>query len=545
MDLHRPYVDEISIACSACAHGTAYRIEPVLDAWFDSGSMPAAQFHYPFENEAMFEHRFPADFICEAIDQTRGWFYSLLAVNTLVFGKTPYRNVVCLAHIVDKDGAKMSKSRGNVIDPVPVLAERGADALRWYMFSSGSPWTTKRVSAEGIDEATRKFLLTMWNTYSFFVTYANIDGWTPGPAVAEHILDRWILSRLHRTTRAVTDALENFDALAGTQALEALVDDLSNWYVRRSRPRFWKSSDPAAHATLHQVLSTLAQLLAPYCPFVSDELWRNLARTHESVHLSDWPAYDERVIDDDLEAEMGLARTLVSLGRAARTEAKLGVRQPLPRAIALLNATEHLRDEIVREIRDELNVKQFEVVASLEGLLSYRVVPNFKKLGPKLGKLLPRVKELLADVDGADVRSAFDRDGAYTLDVDGTSVTLEPDEVEIRAEQHEDLTLAQDGPHAVALDLTIDDDLRAEGLAREVIRTINDLRKAHDFALADRITVDLRAPARIATAARRHGEWIAGEVLAIRFDVDDGPVTDGDADATVDGEPVRAVLTRA
>ena len=322
MDLHRPFVDDITITCPACTTGTAYRVEPVLDTWFDSGSMPAAQFHYPFENESTFDAHFPADFICEAIDQTRGWFYSLLAVNTLVFGQAPYRNVLCLAHIVDGDGLKMSKSRGNVIDPVPVLAERGADALRWYMFSSGSPWTTKRVSEAGIDEAKRQFLLTLWNTYSFLVTYANIDGWTPdadgaaGPA--EHVLDRWITSRLHRTVRSTTEALEQFDALAATQALTELVDDLSNWYVRRSRPRFWKSSDPTAHATLHQALLTLSQLLAPFCPFLADELFRNLAGTDTSVHLSDWPGYDEGAIDDALEAEMALARTLVSLGRAAR-----------------------------------------------------------------------------------------------------------------------------------------------------------------------------------------------------------------------------------
>ncbi|HVJ97096.1 MAG TPA: isoleucine--tRNA ligase, partial [Acidimicrobiia bacterium] len=266
MDMHRPFVDDVSITCPECKKGTASRVEPVLDAWFDSGSMPAAQFHHPFAADGMFESRFPADFICEAIDQTRGWFYSLLAVNTLVFDATPYQNVVCLAHIVDKNGVKMSKRLGNIIDPVPVLAEKGADALRWYMFSSGSPWTPKRVYLEGIDEATRQFLLTLWNTYSFFVTYANIDGWQPAPVQAEHVLDRWITSRLHRTVRTVTDALENFDALTGTQALSELVDDLSNWYVRRSRPRFWKASDSAAHATLHEVLRDVSQLLAPYCP---------------------------------------------------------------------------------------------------------------------------------------------------------------------------------------------------------------------------------------------------------------------------------------
>jgi isoleucyl-tRNA synthetase len=544
MDPHRPYVDDITIDCPSCEKGTAYRVEPVLDAWFDSGSMPAAQLHYPFENEDTFGDRFPADFICEAIDQTRGWFYSLLAVNTLVFGKTPYRNVVCLAHIIDESGLKMSKSRGNVIDPWSVLDTRGAEALRWYMFSSGSPWTTKRVSVEGIDESTRQFLLTLWNTYSFFVTYANIDGWSPAPAPATHVLDRWVRSRLHRTIRVVTDALESFDAYAGAQALTELVDDVSNWYVRRSRPRFWKSSDPAAHATLHEVLRTIVLLLAPYTPFLADEMYRNLASTESSVHLADWPAVDDAAIDDPLEAEMGLARTVVSLGRAARADAKLGVRQPLPRAIALLTSGESMRDEIVAEIAEELNVKKFEVVASLEGLLSYRVVPNFKALGPRLGGKLPRVKELLASVDGSEVKRAFDEAGRYELAVDGDAVVLEPADVEIRAEQHEELSLAQDGPHAVALDLTLDDDLRAEGLARETIRTINDLRKSEGFALADRITVRFEAGARLVAAVTRHRNWIASEVLATEFDVVDTE-TVAAPNAMIDGEPVQIKLARA
>jgi isoleucyl-tRNA synthetase len=545
MDLHRPFVDDITIACPECGTGTAYRIAPVLDAWFDSGSMPAAQFHYPFENSDVFHRRFPADFICEAIDQTRGWFYSLLAVNTLAFGSTPYRNVVCLAHIVDKDGVKMSKSRGNVIDPVPVLAERGADALRWYMFSSGSPWTPKRVSVEGIDEATRQFLLTLWNTYAFFVTYANIDGWTPGPTPTGpvHILDRWITSRVERTVRTTTEALDRFDALAGTQALAELVDDLSNWYVRRSRPRFWKSSDPAAHATLHRVLRTLAQLLAPFCPFLTDEMYRNLTASGSSVHLSDWPVYDDAAIDDALEAEMTLARTLVSLGRAARAEAKLGVRQPLPRAIALLASGDALRDEIVQEIKDELNVKRLEVVDSLEGLLSYRVVPNFRALGPRLGKLAPRVKTILAGVDGGDVRRAFDDHGSFMLDVDGEPVTLEPGDVEIRAEQHADLTLAQDGPHAVALDLMLDDDLRAEGIAREVIRLVNDRRKTNGLALTDRIAVVLRSTARVVDAAERHADWIRAEVLATAWEAH-AELLESGADGNVDGDPVWLDIRR-
>ncbi len=299
MDLHRPYVDDVTLALHCVRH--RYRVPdracPGRVVRLRARCPPPSSTTRSRITDA-FADRFPADFICEAIDQTRGWFYSLLAVNTLAFGAAPYRNVVCLAHIVDKDGVKMSKTRGNVIDPVPVLAERGADALRWYMLSSGSPWTPKRVYVEGIDEATRQFLLTLWNTYSFFITYANIDGWTPGTPDTDagtepvHVLDRWITSRVQRTVRTATTSLEAFDALAATQALAELVDDLSNWYVRRSRPRFWKSSDPAAHATLHRALLTLSQLLAPFCPFVADELFRNLAGSGESVHLSDWPAYD-------------------------------------------------------------------------------------------------------------------------------------------------------------------------------------------------------------------------------------------------------------
>jgi isoleucyl-tRNA synthetase len=545
LDLHRPFVDDVTLPCE-CG-GAAVRVEPVLDAWFDSGSMPAAQFHYPFEHEDLFARRFPADFICEAIDQTRGWFYSLLAVNTLVFDRAPYRNVVCLAHIVDQDGQKMSKSRGNVIDPWTVLDSRGADALRWYMFSSGSPWTAKRVYVEGIDEATRKFLLTLWNTYSFFVTYANLDGWVPtgNTGAPEHVLDRWIRSRAHRTVAIVTEALEHFDALSGAQALESLVDDLSNWYVRRSRPRFWKASDAAAHATLHECLTLVARVLAPYCPFLADELYANLARTTESVHLTDWPEPDHGAIDDALEREMALARALVSLGRAARSDAKIGVRQPLPRAICLLAGADTLSPEIVREISDELNVKHLEVVDTLEGLLDYRVLPNFRALGPRLGPLLPRVKELLAATDGAAVRRAFEAGKVFRLEVDGETVDLGPDDVEVRAEQHEELALAQDGGHAVALDLTLDDALRAEGEARELIRVINDLRKAHGLELADRIRLRIHGEGRVADAARHHLEWIAGETLALDATVADETVPPGPATAEIAGHPVWIEVRRA
>ena len=539
LDLHRPFVDDIVIACTQCS-GRAQRVDPVLDAWFDSGAMPAAQWHYPFENEDVFERRFPADFICEAIDQTRGWFYSLLAVNTLVFGAAPYRDVVCLALVLDQDGQKMSKSRANVVDPWSVLTTRGADALRWNFAVGGSPWTPKRVQLENIDETTNRFLVTLWNTYYFFVTYANLDGWDPTTAVIPrtelHVMDRWIRSRLHSTIRDTTNALEAFDALRATQALDAFVDDLSNWYVRRSRPRFWKASDGNAHAVLHECLRLVAQMLAPFCPFTADALFQNLARSETSVHLSDWPTADLHAIDPALEAEMAIAREVVSLGLRARADARLRVRQPLARAIALVPEGVELSTTVTGEISDALNVKALETVTSLEGLLDYTVVPNFRALGPKVGSALPRVKELLATIDGATVRRALDEDGSYALAIDGAEIQLTADDVAIRASSHEKLALAQDGDLAVAIDTTLDDALRQEGLAREVVRVINDHRKAAGFAIEDRIRVRLDATGQLLVAITEHRDWIAGEVLATDLDI--GPIAAA-TDIAVDGHAMR------
>jgi isoleucyl-tRNA synthetase len=544
LDLHRPAVDEVVIDCPKCERPGARRVESVLDAWFDSGAMPAAQFHYPFEHEDLFAERFPADFICEAIDQTRGWFYSLLAVNTLVFDRTPYRNVVCLALVVDKDGQKMSKSKGNVIDPWTVLDTRGADALRWNFFSSGSPWTPRRVSVEAIDESAR-FLVTLWNTYSFFVTYANLDAWdaTLAPRPPEHVLDRWVRSRLHATVAAVTESLDAFDALRGAQALERFVDDLSNWYVRRSRPRFWQARDHDAHTTLHECLTTTAKLLAPFTPFVADELHRNLAVTTDSVHLADWPVVDAGARDEALEAEMEHARAVVSLGLAARNEAKLKVRQPLRRALVLLPGGGGFSAAVAAEVSDALNVKQLDAVTDLEGLLDYTVVPNFRTLGKKAGKRVPLLKDALAAVDRATVSGALDRDGGYDLALpDGTTLRLDPEDVEVRAASHEELALAQEGGYAVAIDTTLDDELRAEGVARDLIRLLNDQRKAHGLDIADRIRVRLGASGRVEAAAHLHRDWIAREVLALEFVVD--PSFRGALALEIDGEAVFVELER-
>ncbi len=546
LDLHRPFVDEVTIPCPDCG-GQAQRVEPVLDAWFDSGSMPSAQFHHPFENEELFERRFPADFICEAIDQTRGWFYSLLAVNTLVFGRAPYRNVVCLGLLVAGDGQKMSKSRGNVIDPWEVLGSRGADALRWNFFSAGTPWNTRRVSEASIDESTSRFLLTLWNTYSFFVTYANLDGWTPKRRERPtHLLDRWVRSRLHATVTEVTAALEGFDAFRAAQALDRFVDDLSNWYVRRSRPRFWNDADAVAHSTLHECLVVVSTLLAPFCPFLSDEMYRNLVADGESVHYEDWPEPDLSAIDLGLEEQMERTRRVVSLGLAARGDHQLKVRMPLRRALVLLPEGSPLDAASLDQVGDALNVKHVETIADLEGLLDYEVVPNFRTLGPRLGKLAPEVKSALSAADGGAIRGAIEAYGRYELPLpSGATVELTASDVEVRATSHDHFALAREGGYAVALDTTLDDELRLEGLARELARRLNELRKASGLEIADRVRVDLWAEGPLRDATQRHRDWIAGEVLAKDFEVLEGEAPeDGFTPLEIDGFAARVRLEK-
>ena len=537
LDLHRPFIDDVVVRCPSCG-GDARRLTPVLDAWFDSGAMPSAQHHQPFGDGAAFENAYPADFICEAIDQTRGWFYSLLAINSLVFGGSPYRNVVCLALVVDEHGQKMSKSRGNVIDPFDIFDTHGADALRWYFFSQGQPWTTRRVFDEGIRESTRQTLFTLWNVFGFFTTYADLDGFTPpgGDPAPVHVLDRWVLARLDATITDVTAGLEQFDAHAAATALAGFVDDLSNWYVRRSRPRFWKSTDPVAHHTLHHCLVTTARLLAPFCPFIADEIHTVLAGG-PSVHLTDWPSVGGYA-DDGLVAEMAAARRLVSLGRSARTDAKVKVRQPLRRAMVLHDGGA-LSEGIVDEIRSELNVHRLEEIDTLSGLMGWQVVPNFRTLGPRLGPRVNAVKAALAEADGTAIKAALDRDSYVEI----AGETLDREDLEVRAERHEAFALAEDGGWAVALDLEITDELRSEGLARELVRTLNDLRKSSGLAIADRITVQLAATGPVADAASAHADWIASEVLADRFEVGEDLATAGTTvavdDATVSVELVR------
>jgi isoleucyl-tRNA synthetase len=538
LDLHRPFIDDVTFVCpEAGCDEPARRLEPVLDAWFDSGSMPSAQRHHPFEGADHFAEAYPADFICEAIDQTRGWFYSLLAVNTLVFDATPYRNVVCLGHIVDENGQKMSKSKGNILDPWAIFEQHGADALRWHFFVSGQPWAPRRLFEDGIRETTRQTLLTLWNCLSFFATYADLDGWTPEQSTTEPtaVLDRWVLAELDDTITAVTAALDRFDALAGATRLAQFVDDLSNWYVRRSRPRFWKASDPAAHATLHRCLSVTAALLAPYCPFLAEEMWTVLRGPDEapSVHLADWPE-PAAAPQPELREAMASARRLVVLGRAARTDAAIKVRQPLGRAL-LLHPGADLDPEIRTEIAAELNVKALEDIDTLSGLMEWTVLPNFRALGPRLGPKIRDVKAALASADGTALRHQLDEHGY--LEVAGER--LEAGDVELRAVRHESFALAEEQGWAVALDLELDDALRGEGVARELVRLLNDLRKELGFALDDRIEVTYAGDAEVVAALEAHRQDIAGEVLAVSL----APGA-GEHELALDAGALRVTLRR-
>jgi isoleucyl-tRNA synthetase len=549
IDPHRPTIDDVTFTCSTCAAeaesgqgpdladdelALSRRVEPVIDAWFDSGSMPAAQVGYPHAPGSAQAFTFPADFISEAIDQTRGWFYSLLAINTLVFGESPYRHVVCLGHIVDADGRKMSKSLGNIIDPWKILDTRGADAMRWWMFSQGSPWTPTRATLGAIDTAMRDMLLTLWNTFSFFSTYASLNGFDPAdpdvPAPADRgPLDRWVLSRLAGTTVDMTDALRSYEPLNAATAVGDLVDDLSNWYVRRSRRRFWRT-DPdappgdtlAAQATLHDVLTTLSLLLAPMCPFVSDAMWRQLTGADDitpgdSVHLADWPVADAALIDRDLEAQMALARRLTSLGRAARSEASVKVRQPLARALVFLPAD---APDILRDIvADELNVDEIDTADELSEVISFELVPNFRTLGPRLGERVKELKAALAELDGAAAAAALEAGESITVVLGGEPVELSPEDVQLRVRGQQGFAVSREGGEVVALDVTLDEALRKRGLARDVVRLVQDLRKESGLEVSDRIRLHVVGLDVIAD----HFDFIAREVLAVEIVSGPGP----------------------
>ncbi len=536
-DPHRPYVDEVEIP-SPTGGEPLRRVPEVIDVWFDSGAMPFAQWHAPHENNEQFTARFPADYICEAIDQTRGWFYSLLAVSTLLFDQSPYRTCLVLGHIADEHGKKMSKSLGNIVVPWDVIDRHGADAFRWYYFTSKQPWDGYLFSVDTVGESVRQFLLQLWNTYGFYVLYANVNGVEElaGPATE---LDRWALSRLHATTEIVRERLDAYDATRAGQAISAFVDELSNWYVRRSRQRFW-DGDPAAFGTLHACLVGVAKLLAPFCPFVADEIYDNLDGSEPSVHLCDFPEAGAR--DVELEAAMGVVRETVRLGLAARGQAKLGVRQPLRAAVVVAAGGEREAIERLRAIVEaELNVKELRFVSQADELGSYEVKPNYRALGPRFGKHMPQVAAAVAALDPAHVADALRDGGRVGVSVDGHDHELGPDDLLLAMQPLEGYQLEREGSHAVALELELDPDLVREGLAREVVHAVQNARKTAGLEVADRIELTLGGDAELLDAARAFEDYVSGETLAVAVGYDGA----AGEQATVKGRPLEIAVKRA
>jgi isoleucyl-tRNA synthetase len=549
-DPHRPYVDEHTWPCREC--GAEMRREPVvIDVWFDSGSMPFAQRHAPFENEPRFQETFPADYICEAIDQTRGWFYSLIAISTLLFDRAPYRTVLCLGHIADPQGKKMSKSLGNIVVPWDVIHQHGADAFRWYYLTSKQPWDGYLFSTETVGESVRQFLLQLWNTYGFYVLYANVNDVrkTAGPATE---LDRWALSRLHRTIAEVRDRMEDYDATRAGQAIAAFSDELSNWYVRRSRRRFW-DGDPAAFGTLKTCLVELSKLLAPFCPFIADAIYENLTKTasssgtgdgsEPSVHLCDFPEADSALVDLELEAAMAIARETVRLGLAARGHGKLKVRQPLRAAVVVAAGEERAAIERMRDIvLDELNVKELRFVSEAGELGSYDVKPNYRSLGPRFGKQMPQVAAAIEALEPSHVAGALRAGHRVAIAVDGHDHELGADDLSLAMQPLAGYELEREGSHAVALDRELDDELAREGLAREVVHAVQNARKGAGLDVEDRIALTLGGDDELLGAARAHEGYVTRETLATSIAYDGSAAG---AEATIEGRLLTVGVARA
>jgi len=527
LDPHRPYIDEVTFGCPAegCSLESV-RVPEVIDAWYDSGSMPFAQWGYPYKNKELFEKRYPAQFISEAIDQTRGWFYTLMAVGTLVFEKSSYENVVCLGHILAEDGRKMSKHLGNILEPIQLMDQHGADAVRWFMAAGGSPWAARRVGHGTIQEVVRKTLLTFWNTVAFQALYARTSAWSPSesdPAPERRpLLDRWLLSELHALVDQVTVAMEGYDTQRAGKLLSTFVDDLSNWYVRRSRRRFWQG-DPAALRTLHDTLETITRLMSPIVPFVTERVWQDLVvpvtpAAPDSVHLANWPEADLSKVDPELSQDMLLVRRLVELGRATRAESGVKTRQPLSRALVAAYGFETLSPDLRNQITEELNVSALASLSEVGGsLVDTTAKANFRALGRRFGKSTQEVAKAIAEADAAALSAAL-REGTATIEVSGEPVALSPEEVIITETPREGWSVASDSGATVALDLEITPELRRAGLARDAIRLIQEARKNSGLDVADRIVLRwFSTDEEVEQALTDHSALIAEEVLATDF----------------------------
>ncbi len=524
IELHRPYIDAITFPCPECGE-TMHRVPEVIDCWFDSGSMPFAQWHYPFENKEIFEKYFPADFISEAVDQTRGWFYSLIAISTLLFNKSPYRNVIVLGHVQDKDGQKMSKSKGNAVDPMDALGRHGADAIRWYFYENSAPWLPNRFHDDAVQEGARKFMGTLWNTYAFYVLYANIDEFDPTKYTLDYdqlsVMDRWVLSRLNTMVRTVDDCLGHYRVTEAAKALQSFVEELSNWYVRRCRSRFWakgmEQDKVNAYLTLYTALVTTVKAAAPMVPFITESIYRNLVCSVDknapiSVHLADFPTANEAWIDPALEDNMEVVLEVVTLGRAARNAANIKNRQPVGQMY--VKAAHELPDFFVKIIEDELNIKEVIFRDDMSDFLAYHVKPNFHVLGPKVGKQMGAVKKALEASDGAAVKDALAGDGSYTLHLPDGDVTVTAEDVEVTVSQRDGYNCQSYGGVTVALSTTLTEALIEEGFVREIISKVQTMRKECGLEVTDHIALDLSGNPRLVEIARRNEAFIREITLA-------------------------------
>ena len=524
IELHRPYIDDVTIKCPHCGK-QMHRVPEVIDCWFDSGSMPFAQHHYPFENKELFESQFPADFISEAVDQTRGWFYSLLAISTLLFDKAPYKNVIVLGHIQDKDGQKMSKSKGNAVDPFDALQTYGADAIRWYFYTNSNPWLPKRFYGKAVVEGQRKFMGTLWNTYAFFVLYANIDNFDATKYTLDRnslaVIDKWLLSRLNSTVKAVDSCLSGYKIPEAAKALQSFVDEMSNWYVRRCRERFWAQDMTQdkinAYMTLYTALVTIAKASAPMIPFMAESIYQNLVRSidntaPESVHLCLFPTVDEAAIDTKLEADMDEVLKIVVLGRSARNGSAMKNRQPL--AKMYVKAQKALDKFYVDIIEDELNIKEVVFTDDVGGFVSYSFKPQLKTLGPKYGKQLGEIRNALANVDGVKAKAELNETGTMTLSISTGDIKLTEDDLLIDVKQMEGLYTVSDNGVTVVLDTTLTPELVEEGFVREIISKVQTMRKDAGFEVMDHIIVGVSGNDKIADIMSKNKAGIANDVLA-------------------------------
>ena len=524
VELHRPYIDEITLKCPECG-GEMHRVPEVIDCWFDSGAMPFAQHHYPFENKELFEQQFPANFISEAVDQTRGWFYSLLAESTLLFNKAPYKNVIVLGHVQDENGQKMSKSKGNAVDPFDALNKYGADAIRWYFYINSAPWLPNRFHGKAVVEGQRKFMSTLWNTYAFFVLYADIDNFDPTKYELNYdqlpVMDKWLLSRLNTTVQAVDNDLANYKIPEAARALQEFVDEMSNWYVRRSRERFWakgmEQDKINAYMTLYHALVTIAKTAAPMIPFMTEDIYQNLVRSvdkdaPESIHLCDFPTVNEAWIDKDLEADMKELLEIVVLGRACRNTANIKNRQPI--GTMYVKAEKKMSEFYTDIIADELNVKEVKFADDVESFISYSFKPQLRTVGPKYGKLLGGIRQALTDINGTAAMNELRTNGVLKLDINGNNVELTEEDLLIETAQTEGYVSESDGETSVVLDTNLTPELIEEGFVREIISKIQTMRKEAGFEVMDKIVVYAHGNDKIQNVMKAHEDEIKSEVLA-------------------------------